>query len=206
MSIDRNSDNKNQPDQTALPIRYTIAPDVESLIILKTLPNSICFLHREDDDSTSDYILKLYADQDGIIRFHVRSDIEAEYIMKFIIKCENDNKSIRYPLELRSTFKATNEMPFPVNDTPKSSPNDTHIRPAISEQEILNLSDEELLERGFPPRPDPSTSPEAFDTWKKVVSIPMTIVKPQMVTNHGVRAGNEFHDRQQQKLEWLCIA
>ena len=58
---------------------------------------------------------------------------------------------------------------------------------------MLSLSDKEVLERGYPLRPNPDTAPEAFDTWKRIVSIPMTVVKPQVVTNHGVTASNQFH-------------
>jgi hypothetical protein len=192
MSVDGNSGNKNPPDETDSPVRYTVPPGVESLITLKTLPNSTCYL-RLEDDSTADYILKLYADQDGIIRFHVRPDIEAEVIAKLVVKSELDNKLMKYPLELRSSFKSTNEMPFPVDETPIPSQSDAHTRPAISEEEMLNLSDKEVLERGYPPRPNPYAAPEAFDTWKRIVSIPMTVVKPQVVTNHGVTASNHFH-------------
>jgi hypothetical protein len=191
MSIDGNNENKNPPDQTASPVRYTILPGDESLIVLKTLPNSTCYLHLEDD-STADYILKLYADQDGIIRFHVRPDSEAEASTRLVVKSELDNKSVQYPLELRASYKSTNEMPFPVNETPEPSQNDAYTRPSISEEETLNLSDKEVLERGCPPRPNPNTAPQAFDIWKKIVSIPMTVVKPQLVTNHGVTASN-FH-------------
>jgi hypothetical protein len=144
-------------------------------------------------DSTADYILKLYADQDGIIRFHVRPDSEAEASTRLVVKSELDNKSVQYPLELRASYKSTNEMPFPVNETPEPSHNDAYTRPAISEEETLNLSDKEVLERGCPPRPNPNTAPQAFDIWKKIVSIPMTVVKPQLVTNHGVTANNHFH-------------
>ena len=37
-------------------------------------------------------------------------------------------------------------------------------------------------------------APEAFDSWKRIVSIPIRIIKPNLVTNHGVRASYQFHD------------
>ena len=110
-----------------------------------------------------------------------------------MVKSELDNKSVQYPLELRSSLKSTNEMPFPVNDIPEPSQNDAYTRPAISEEEMLNLSDKEVLERGYPPRPNPDTAPQAFDMWKRIVSIPMTVVNPQLVTNHRVTASSHFH-------------
>ena len=91
-------------------------------------------------------------------------------------------------LELRSSSQSTNEMPFPNGKTPKVSQNEDHIRRAFSNLEMLNLTDATLLERGYPPRPNPDTAPEAFETWKRLVSASMTVIEPQMVTNYGVRA------------------
>ena len=99
MSIDGSNEKKNPPANCTTYSSY-IPPGDESLIVLKTLPNSTCYLHLADD-STADYILKLYADQDGIIRFHVRPDNEAEAIARLVVKCESENKSVQYPLELR---------------------------------------------------------------------------------------------------------
>jgi hypothetical protein len=193
MSFDKNSKKDHAPNETAAPVRYTIHPGTESLIVLKTLPNSTCYLHQENDNS-SNYILRLYADQGGVIRFHVRSDIEAEAVTRFLVKCELENKITTYVLELRSNSQTTNEMPFPNSKTPKVSQNEGRIRAALSNLEMLNLTDATLLERGYPPRPNHDTAPEAFETWKRLVSIPMTVVEPQMVTNHGVRAaGEQYH-------------
>ena len=97
-------------------------------------------------------------------------------------------------LELRSSSQSTNEMPFPNGKTPKVSQNEDHIRAALSNLEMLNLTDATLLERGYPPRPNPDTAPEAFETWKRLVSASMTVIEPQMVTNYGVRAtGDQYH-------------
>ena len=193
MSFHGSKKRKHSTNETATPVRYTIPPGRQSLIILKTLPDAVCTLHQEGD-STSGYILKLYADHDGIIRFHVSSEHESEVIAKMVLKCEADNKLVEYPLELRSSFKPTHEMPSPPKKNRKTSKKDTSIRPAISEEKMLKISDDELLKRGYPPRPNPEEAPDAFRIWKRIVSIPMTMVKPQVVTNHGISHGGAYHD------------
>ena len=89
-----------------------------------------------------------------IICFHVRPSVEAEVIAKFVIECEADAKISHYPLELRGSRKDTPEMPFPDKERPPRKERQS-VRPALSREEGLRLSDKELLDRGYPPRPDP---------------------------------------------------
>ena len=64
-----------------------------------------------------------------------------------------------YPLELRSCLEDTDEMPFPAGEISTPSQNDAYIRPALSEVEMSNLTDEDLQERDYPPRPDSIACP-----------------------------------------------
>ena len=174
---------KSKQPESKAPIRHTVRPGVSSPIFLQTVSGATCHLRRVDDvDPTRS--LKLFADDEGIICFHVRPSVEAEVIAKFVIECEADAKISHYPLELRGSRKDTPEMPFPDKERPPRKERQS-VRPALSREEGLRLSDKELLDRGYPPRPDPKAV-APFRTWLKAISTPATIVKPRIVTNTGV--------------------
>lgn len=48
----------------------------------------------------------------------------------------------------------------------------------------MQISDEELRRRGYPPRPDPGTAPELYASWLTAVTRPVTVIAPQA----GVRS------------------
>jgi hypothetical protein len=174
---------KSKQAEGKAPVRHTVRPGISSPIFLQTVSGATCHLRRVDDvDPTRS--LKLFADDEGIICFHVRPSVEAEVIAKFVIECEADAKITHYPLELRGSRKDTPEMPFPDKERPPRKERQS-VRPALSREEGLRLSDKELLERGYPPRPD-AKAVAPFRTWLKAVSAPATIVKPRIVTNTGV--------------------
>jgi len=57
------------------------------------------------------------------------------------------------------------------------------IRPALSEQEASELSDEELIKRGYPLPPDPKLSQEGYRLWLGLVTRPGIIVDPGLIVN-----------------------
>src|SRR6188472_4095066 len=163
--------------------RYSVPAGISSPIIMKTEPGATCTLYAEDKP---DQGLKLYADQEGVIRFHVRpvatkSDITA----KFIIQCEVGDKTTQFPFELRVSSKPTAEIEAS-RESPQHIPRAASVRPALSEQDMLHLSDEELLKRGYPLRPSPEAVPEAFRAWQRTVSVPMTNIEPQTVSRPDI--------------------
>jgi hypothetical protein len=169
-------------------LRYTVEPNIGSKIVMKTLPGGICTLHIEDEDDPI-RSLKFFADQDGMTRFHVRPAIESDVIAKMVIDCEVEANITRFPLELRSSPKPTPEMPAPPLERAVRRPNGASVLPALSEDDAFQLSDEELLRRGYPPRPDPQKVPDAFGKWQRAFSLPLTFVEPKSVSNPGISHG-----------------
>jgi hypothetical protein len=170
-------------------LRFTVRPRISTKVVIKTLPGAVCTLHKEDNtDSVKG--LKLFADQDGIIRFHTRPYRESEVLRKMIIDCESNGSVTRYPLELSVSFKPTREMPAPPVESVKPPPEGTSILPALSKEDMLHLSDEELMNRHYPPRPNPEQAPGAFNRWCRAFSNPLTIIEPKTVSNpettHGL--------------------
>jgi hypothetical protein len=53
--------------EDARPVRLTVPPKGHAPITMATLPNAVCSLHSKGDTTKS---LKLFADEEGIVRFH----------------------------------------------------------------------------------------------------------------------------------------
>src|SRR5215469_1344998 len=111
-------DNKNTIE-TRPPLRYTIPPSIQTRIAVKTLPDGVCIVgaaNRMDTKKT----IKLYADHDGVIVFHVNSPKESE-LLKLIIDCETRGQVTQVPIELRVNTTPTRDAPSPPSDLPRPS-------------------------------------------------------------------------------------
>jgi hypothetical protein len=172
--------------KTHPPVRYTVAPGVNSRIVLKTLPGGVSTLHHEGKPGPGRGV-RLHAHQDGTVRFHVRPRAESRAVAKLFIECKAGDRVERYPLELRFDPKPTAGMPFPTREGRGLHPTGALVRRALSEKEIGSLSDRELWKRGYPLRPNPREAPKAFATWHRVVSSPATVVTAHTVSGGVVR-------------------
>ena len=174
---------------------FTIAPNVQTPIVLKTMPDAACDLHVESMGK-SDHKLRFYANGDGYVKIHASAQKESKDGLHAQLDCQSNGKAMRYPLHLRAGSSPTPEMPAPqsVMPTPKGS----QVMPALSKQEAEQLSDEELIGRGFPPRPDPSTAPDAYAQWLDLISQPITMVPPHLVSRTDiVHSISQPHSQQQ---------
>ena len=170
--------------QTAQPVRLTVAPKVSTPIAMKTLPEATCVLHA-NGASDAQHSLKLFADDEGVVRFHIRPSGESDQSARFDVDCAADGKISIFPLRLRPSSSPTAEMPAPPAEVAKSRPG-ALIRPALTEDDAMHLPAEELAQRGYPMRPDPDKAPEAFATWLKAVTSPSRFVSPRLVPHPEV--------------------
>jgi hypothetical protein len=170
------------------PFRYTVAPGVFSQIALRTLPHAICTV-QEEGANDPHAVLKVYADPTGIARFHARPSSASAEVLKFVVDCDVDGKVTRYPLELRADHEPNQAMPAPPEDDMLQTPLCDSLRPALSSAEMMEMHDDELLERGYPLRPSRHEVPRAFRAWQRVVSMPSAILQPHTVIRHDIRHG-----------------
>jgi hypothetical protein len=163
------------------PFRHTVVPGINTVMYLKTTPRSTCFL-RPDGDNESSHCLKYFSDEEGFIFVYVRPSIESKDTTKFVIDCESEGSITRYPLHLRASRSESSEMPFPSRQRPLRKRH-AAIRPGLTTEEALRLPREELLARGYPPRPNSKSAP--LRTWLKAVSVPAINVGSQPIVNVG---------------------
>ena len=169
---------------TPAAIRYTVPPKQASLITMKTVPDAECTLSTGNQDASEAKFL-LYADQDGVVRFHVTPGAESDGIANFVLECNENGNIVQYPLELRPSNEPTEDHPAPTKPL-ESTPEGAYVRPGLSAVEARNLTLEELSKGGYPARPDPDKSPDAFLHWAKLVSKPATFVPPHTVSRRDI--------------------
>ncbi|MBV9268478.1 MAG: hypothetical protein JO061_20085 [Acidobacteriaceae bacterium] len=164
--------------------RLTVTPKAPSRIAMKVLPNGSCVLHAEGSND-SEHSLKLFADSEGQVQFHVQPLSQSADVARFQVDCQADGQSAQFPLELRADWAPTPDMPAPAVPDLHS----THggkIRPALTPDDAAHLSAEELLRGEYPPRPNPQQAPDAYASWLRAVTKPATFVPARLMSNAGI--------------------
>ncbi len=167
------------------PVRFTVAPNASSRIIMTTLPQATCVLHPEGDKAAG-HSFKTFADDEGKIRFQVSPSAESDQTAQFAVDCTAAGKTSTFALELRANSVPTADMPAPQAEVRTPQPGDV-IRPALTKADATNLSSDEIAKRGYPIRPDAKQAPEAFAAWMKAVTKPSRLVDARQVAREEVR-------------------
>jgi hypothetical protein len=160
-------------------LTHVLLPEVESPVSIETTPNSVCFLGH---DSVKGHRLQLDADESGVVRFHARPPKNGQSI-ELNLECVSDGTATRHKVELRCGTDLSAISDLKKIDAGLYSTGT--LRPAL-EWDSLTLSNQELVSRGYPPRPDPAKSPQRYARWLRKVSRPFTQVKPRKVAHPGV--------------------
>ena len=167
------------PDDVTEPgalIERVVRRGVETLLAIQTTPKAACLLHAGESDAQ--HRLRLDADDAGIVRVHARPGGESK-LVQLNLDCQGENGRLtRYPVEVRAGATAR-QLPNALQ--PEAQVPGT-LRPALEGGDSLTLSNQELLKRGYPPRPDPAIDPGLYAHWLKIVSRPFTAVNPRMVS------------------------
>ncbi len=157
---------------------FTIAPNAEATIVLKTQSDAACDLH---EVGTSDSrFMRFYANGDGYVKIHAnaREGIEG----RVQLDCSSKGQIISYPLHLLASSTPTSEMPAPQSKMPV--PKGSKVRPALTEAQAQSLTDAQLDELGYPARPDVLTSPDQYAKWLDRVSQPMTVLPTHLLSTN----------------------
>ncbi len=171
--------------------RYTLLPGLTTQVRVPTLPNASCTLRAGDNGAPVSFLA--LATPDGFLDLYIRPPEEQGSNAEVSIDADADGETAQHVLELRSAREPVAQMPFPPAAGPSWQPADqTRVQPALSPQDAVNLTDGELLQRGYPIRPDAAMAPAAFSTWQRMVSAPVLRIEPRTVPRpditHAVRA------------------
>src|SRR5262249_40525313 len=94
-------------------------------------------------------------------------------------ECEANGEVMTHHIELKAAFTPSPSFPAPTAPERNIRPKGV-IRPALVGDPML-LSESELLQRGYPPRPDQEKAPEAYAAWLRAVSRPSVQVTPKVI-------------------------
>jgi Peptidase A4 family len=169
------------------PVRVSVRPAMTSTVSVATRPWGVCSV-RVEDAAQPEHRLQLFADSAGVVAFQVRPDSESPDVVSLTVECATDGQLSVHPVELRLADEPTDEFPAPTR--PGAHLNDRERRyTALTPAEIIDLSDSDVLARGYPPRPDSRQAPEAFRAWRRVVSVPAIRVESALIAHPELRAG-----------------
>ena len=158
---------------------HTAMPEVETMLSVRTHPKAVCHLSH---DEFKDHRIQLDADDNGIVRFHAKAHKDWKPIEVHLEYTAEDGTPARHTFELRGDT-AHNGATLSPNQV--EAPPAGKLRPAL-EGDPMALSNQELLTRGYPPRPDPKHSPSRYARWHRLVSEPFTAVTPRLVPHPEV--------------------
>src|SRR6202171_2354850 len=188
MPDDRSIQPRKALMEIASPRRYTVAPRIHTPVTIRTLPHAVCCVHAEAD-SEPKHSLKVYADGEGVVRFHIQPSSATHDIARLEVDCAASGRVFRYPVHLRVRLEPTAEMRPPPLEKPLARRHDGFVRPALSLDQAMRLIDEEALARGYPLCPNPDEVPKAFNAWLRCVSMPGYWIEPHLVSNPDVTHG-----------------
>ncbi|HXK06687.1 MAG TPA: hypothetical protein VMS37_30105 [Verrucomicrobiae bacterium] len=174
---------QNSPLAPTAPERhFTAPPDVLTAVVLQTVPDAPCDLHPAGVNDPSQN-MRLYGNVEGYVRFHLTpvQDVQDAYLQ---LDCTAAGVAATYPLHLRIAASPTEDMPAPEHFVPP--PRGSKVRPALTEEAARQLSDEEIIARGYPARPKATESPEAYAKWLGRVSHAITVIPPHSVSRSDI--------------------
>jgi hypothetical protein len=181
--------------KTAREKGFTVTPGVSTPIVLKTFPGAVCELNGGDAQSKS---LRFLANGDGYLKIHARPEQESQEARVQLDCVGKNGEAVRYPLHVRSSVAATEDMPTPQTEMPL--PRGSAIRPALTVAEAQSLSAEELARRGYPFRPHASADQESYDLWLDQVTREMTILPASKMGPSKIR--HTAGQADQQNYSW----
>jgi Peptidase A4 family len=176
-------------------IRATVPPEQETLVAFQTFPNAVCNLTGPDTMGHAT-THKLYADEAGVVRFHVTPSAEFNQNFKVTLPCADGKQSEWIPIALRSSSVPTRDMPAPSTEFADRALRElgTPRTPLIGDPTAI--PQEELLSMGYPPRPDPIKAPDRYDEWLRLASMPVTLIRPKLAPQvRDERFGNIVNSR-----------
>jgi hypothetical protein len=157
---------------------FTIASNVQTPIVLKTMADAACDLHAVGTSDTR--TMRFYANGEGYVKIHATAREGMEGRVQ--LDCSSNGKAVSYPLHLLASSSPTADMPAPQSHVP--TPKGSKVRPGLTEAQAQSLSDDELMNLGYTERPDGLSSPDQYAKWLDHVSLPMTVLPQHLVSTN----------------------
>lgn len=147
-------------------------------MLLQTAPYSTCKLHVPGADQAAS-TPALFADEQGTITVQLSMSGPTKAITSLVMDCQDENSnSTRQSVQVSTgdvptsnTFSSTSSLIQSWKSRHAAWP----VRQPLAGDPLAKTQDE-LLQAGYPPRPDPANDPRAYADWLSSVSQPVIIV------------------------------
>jgi hypothetical protein len=156
----------------ALERHFTVAPHALSPVVFQTEPDAACDLHLAGVNDPAQ-TMKLYANIEGYVQFHFTPAEDAQDV-QLQLDCATADAVTTHPVHLRIGSSPTADMP--ASETSFPAPKGSTVLAALTDESARQLSDQEILARGYSPRPDATGSREAYALWLATFSRPITML------------------------------
>ena len=168
------SGSPDRDDNSMLVSAVTANPVLSSTgytaVAIQASPNAECVLLMDGRKDTDLSKLKLFADDEGTVRFSVGQANNSGTPPVLSLECEGaDGGKFQRPVDLAVSAAAG----------PPRVPKNAIMRPPLT-GDPMRLTQGEIARLGYPPRPDPKTSPDEFAHWLQLASRPTAVVPAKL--------------------------
>ena len=161
------------------PLSFKVPPHAMSAISFSAAPNVQCSV-APANGSGSGQAFTVYTNDEGTATFYVTPSEESS-AAQLVATCSSGNQQT---IEIQPVAGAKPLVaPAPSNAATNARLGYT-VRPALT-GDPMALSNQELVKRKYPVRPDPQKAPGAYASWLKAVSKPATFIPPKTVNVEG---------------------
>jgi hypothetical protein len=162
------------PVATSARVTHLLPRGGESTASIQTLPNAVCTLRATP--GAAEY-LTVFADDDGIARLHLQQvDLTVDH-GELALECVDDaGTHLTHTIDVQVDDAAVAQAPAPYLKAGKPTLPVLDVDP-------MSIDGEEILARGYPPRPDPNQSPAQYASWLGLVASGATKIAPHLVVD-----------------------
>jgi hypothetical protein len=168
---------------SAAPLSLKVPPHALSAISFSAAPNTQCSVAPAGSSGTGQGF-KVYADDGGTATFYMTPSKESSAV-QLVATCSSGSQQT---IEIQPVAGAKPLVAHTASDAATNQRLGHTLRPALT-GDPMALSNQELVKRGYPLRPDPQRAPGAYASWLKAVSKPSTFIPPKTVNVEGPHHG-----------------
>lgn len=161
---------------------HTIVPGSDGAIVIRVGPNSVCRLSHPDSDVES---LQLDADSRGDVRLHLRATADAKHLEFVVEETAEDGTVTRHTLSVTADPDHWAVAAEP-DEAAELDAAIGDLVPALLD-DPRDLSNAELVSRGYPPRPSAEAPAASRERWRQLVSKSYRRVGPERTEHPDVQ-------------------
>lgn len=165
---------------------YTIMPGEDTMIVLDAAPNAVCTIRLENEPAKHELVV--IANSAGKVMFNIYPSGKTKTVATFTISFLKDGVAVTIPFLITVNKKESAAFPFfnGENLMPKLK---GKKRKALTSEQIKTWSNADLVNKGYPPRPDKKQANDSWKIWKEVVSQDSVIIDPVQIPSPDIQAG-----------------